>query len=76
MFFLKNHQHPIYPTPWRGPRLSSHATPIYIWFVRRLERVHLLLRGLWILYAWPLDNICVADKVNNLTGVRLITLQP
>ena len=37
---------------------------------------HLLLRGLWILYALPLDNICVADKVNNLTGVRLITLQP
>ena len=69
MFFFINHQHLIYPTPWRGPRLSSHATPIYIWFVRRLERVPLTA-------AWPLDIICVADKVNNLTGVRLITLQP
>ena len=59
---------------WSSPLIACYT---YLYMVRQTFRAsHQLLRGLWILYAWPLDNICVADKVNNLTGVRLITLQP
>ena len=59
---------------WSSPLIACYT---YLYMVRQtFGEYHLLLRGLWILYAWPLDNICVADKVNNLTGVRLITLQP
>ena len=67
---------------WSSPLIACYT---YLYMVRQTFRASTTyccvasgyyMRGLWILYAWPLDNICVADKVNNLTGVRLLTLQP